>query len=243
MRSRWNIYHLVLVASFLVLSLILGSWIGSLNDIPVRNMLSTEGIRWMLKNVIENIESSPFIPVFILLVGLSVLNTSGFFRCFSFRKRYSSPFLGLSGKRLQAFLLATLFFVLYVGVVLFLTFSRYEILLSITGGLDRSPFLAALPFLIFAGCVILGSIYGLASGNYQGITDVIKGAVVLPSLLVGYSVYVIVISQLLAIWIYSDIGTCIGVNSSFITVVGWGLYYIPLILELIAVYDKMKIMG
>lgn len=228
MRNKWSINHLILGASFLVLLIIVGSWIGSLNNIPVRNMLSTEGVRWILKNIVNNVEASPFISLFILLTGFSILKASGFFRCFSLRKRKSYAFLGLSGKRLQAFLLATFFFIVYVGIVLVLTFSRYEILLSITGGLERSPFLSALPFLIFVGCTVWGGIYGLASGVYQGLTDVVKGAISVPAQLTGYFIYVMIVSQLLAIWNYSDIDVYMDIDSSVMTITGWILYYVPL---------------
>ncbi len=228
MRNKWSIYHLILAASFLVLLVVAGSWIGSLNNIPVRNMLSTEGIRWMLKNIVNNIETSPFISLFILLTGFSILKASCFFKCFSLQKRKPRVFLGLSGKRLQAFLLATFFFIVYVGIVLVLTFSRYEILLSITGGLERSPFLSALPFLIFVGCAVWGGIYGLASGVYQGLTDVVKGAIVVPARLIGYFIYIMIVSQLLAIWNYSDIDVYMGIDSSVMTMIGWGVYYVPL---------------
>lgn len=207
--------------------LMLGSWIGSLFDFPIQNMLSAEGIRWLLQNLLPNVESSPWLTLFILVMGLGVLRDSGLLSAcfhFVFRWRYSAA---LSRKRRQALFLAITFFLIYVLVLSWATFSRHEILLGVTGTLERSPFLAGWPLLLVIGIAFPGGVYGLASGKFQGLIDLIRSFSSLFVSMSGFFIYAFCMAQCVGMFAYMRLDTWLGVSISMLSL--W-VYYLPFFL-------------
>ena len=184
--------------------LVIGSWAGSLYEAPVRNMLSPEGIRWMLQNLLPNAEASPWLTLFILVIGLGVLYESGLVQIFFqavHQRRVTA--VRLSRKRRQAMVLACVFEVFYVVLLGIGTFSRHEILLGITGTLERSPFLAGWPLLVAIGLMLPGGVYGLASGKFRGLVDLLRSFSSLFAPMAGFFVYLFCVAQLLAMFVYA----------------------------------------
>lgn len=144
MKNRhWDCSRATLGVMMAGVLLVIGSWAGSLQELPVRNMLSPEGIRWFLQSLLPNAEASPWLTLFVLVLGLGVLRESGLVQAICQALAFRQPGVGrLSRKRRQALVLALVFEVLYVVSLCIGTFSRHEILLGVTGTLERSPFLA-----------------------------------------------------------------------------------------------------
>ena len=219
-------------ASLLGLSLVPGSWIGCLAGLPVQNMLSAEGIRWLLQNLRPNVEASPCFAFFVLVMGLGVLRESGLStdcRQLVCHWRRSSA---LSRKRRQALSLAALSFFVYVWMLCLATFSRHEILLGVTGTLERSPFLAGWPFLLAVGASIPGGIYGLASGKFRGAADCIHGLSSLFAPMAVFFVYVFVMAQCMGMIAYIRLDAWSGVPMDVLSLC---VYHVPFLFSLIVV--------
>lgn len=154
---------------FIVLQIlvILGSWFVTVvfPTLPVRSMLSSEGIRWFLGQYTSNL-ASPLV-VWLVLAGMTygALRSSGlsraimYFSNISYRQRFA----------LKVVVAELIFF----AIVLFLmTFLPQAILLSVTGELFPSSFSRSLiPFVCFL-LTLFSITYGLINASFSSLTDI-----------------------------------------------------------------------
>lgn len=154
---------------FIVLQIlvILGSWFITVMfpTLPVRSLLSSEGIRWFLGQYTSNL-ASPLL-VWLVLAGMTygALRSSGlsraimYFSNISYRQRFA----------LKVVVAELIFF----AIVLFLmTFLPQAILLSVTGELFPSSFSRSLiPFVCFL-LTLFSITYGLINASFSSITDI-----------------------------------------------------------------------
>lgn len=154
---------------FIVLQIlvILGSWFVTVMfpTLPVRSMLSSEGIRWFLGQYTSNL-ASPLL-VWLVLAGMTygALRSSGLSRAImhfsniSYRQRFA----------LKVVVAELVFF----AIVLFLmTFLPQAILLSVTGELFPSSFSRSLiPFVCFL-LTLFSITYGLINASFSSLTDI-----------------------------------------------------------------------
>lgn len=154
---------------FIVLQIlvILGSWFVTVMfpTLPVRSMLSSEGIRWFLGQYTSNL-ASPLL-VWLVLAGMTygALRSSGlsraimYFSNISYRQRFA----------LKVVVAELIFF----AIVLFLmTFLPQAILLSVTGELFPSSFSRSLiPFICFL-LTLFSITYGLINASFTSLTDI-----------------------------------------------------------------------
>lgn len=154
---------------FIVLQIlvILGSWFVTVvfPTLPVRSMLSSEGIRWFLGQYTSNL-ASPLL-VWLVLAGMTygALRSSGlsraivYFSNISYRQRFA----------LKVVVAELIFF----AIVLFLmTFLPQAILLSVTGELFPSSFSRSLiPFVCFL-LTLFSITYGLINASFSSLTDI-----------------------------------------------------------------------
>lgn len=154
---------------FIVLQIlvILGSWFVTVMfpTLPVRSLLSSEGIRWFLGQYTSNL-ASPLL-VWLVLAGMTygALRSSGlsraimYFSNISYRQRFA----------LKVVVAELIFF----AIVLFLmTFLPQAILLSVTGELFPSSFSRSLiPFVCFL-LTLFSITYGLINASFSSLTDI-----------------------------------------------------------------------
>lgn len=154
---------------FIVLQIlvILGSWFVTVMfpTLPVRSLLSSEGIRWFLGQYTSNL-ASPLL-VWLVLAGMTygALRSSGLSRAImhfsknSYRQRFA----------LKVVVAELIFF----AIVLFLmTFLPQAILLSVTGELFPSSFSRSLiPFVCFL-LTLFSITYGLINASFSSLTDI-----------------------------------------------------------------------
>ena len=154
---------------FIVLQIlvILGSWFVTVvfPTLPIRSMLSSEGIRWFLGQYTSNL-ASPLL-VWLVLAGMTygALRSSGLSRAImhfsniSYRQRFA----------LKVVVAELVFF----AIVLFLmTFLPQAILLSVTGELFPSSFSRSLiPFVCFL-LTLFSITYGLINASFSSLTDI-----------------------------------------------------------------------
>lgn len=154
---------------FIVLQIlvILGSWFVTVMfpTLPVRSMLSSEGIRWFLGQYTSNL-ASPLL-VWLVLAGMTygALRSSGlsraivYFSNISYRQRFA----------LKVVVAELIFF----AIVLFLmTFLPQAILLSVTGELFPSSFSRSLIPIVCFLLTLFSITYGLINTSFSSLTDI-----------------------------------------------------------------------
>lgn len=154
---------LLTIAEFV---LVLLSWLlSALTTYNIRSILSSEGVRWLLGQYI-NIIDSPILPNLLLLgIAIGVLKHSGIV---SNTKVYRSRF---------GWGLVLVAMTIYLVLVLMLTIMPHAVLLSPTGELFPSPFSRALvPILVF-GISLASAIYGFSTNAFVTLTDFVQSAV------------------------------------------------------------------
>lgn len=154
---------------FIVLQIlvILGSWFVTVvfPTLPVRSMLSSEGIRWFLGQYTSNL-ASPLL-VWLVLAGMTygALRSSGlsraimYFSNISYRQRFALKVVAAE--------------LIFFAIVFFLmTFLPQAILLSVTGELFPSSFSRSLiPFICFL-LTLFSITYGLINASFTSLTDI-----------------------------------------------------------------------
>ncbi len=233
MKTNANIPHPISLLMTALLMVILISWIGSIYEWQVQSLLSADGIRWMLRNVYPNVYKSPFLPLFILFIGIGVSIESGVFSAIHRRMKRLNHSKPLSPKQRRALLLALLSAICYLLLVGIATFSPLAILLGITGTLSRSPFIEGIVPLTSLLFCIIGVVYGITAGRFQTESDIIHGMATLPIQEASYFVYLLLASQLIGIIHYSQLYTFCGIDENKQQIMEMGIYYLPLVVRLI----------
>ncbi|WP_300811859.1 AbgT family transporter [uncultured Bacteroides sp.] len=129
----------------------------------------------------------------------------------------------LSHKERRALLMAWVVGALYAALVMWATFSPWGILRGLDGSLLRSPFMAAILFLLSFGIGLMGMVYGFVSGRYRTDADVADGLTQPMQQLGGYFVMVFFASQLFACLEYSRLDRCVAIlGADFVSTIHWG---------------------
>ncbi|MDR0976244.1 MAG: AbgT family transporter [Prevotellaceae bacterium] len=205
--------HLATLFLLLTLLVVFVSWICDVYGVSVADphggepqrimsLLSSEGLRWSLRNIVSNFTNFP--PLgwgIVILFGVGIIIHSG---CIDAIVR-SARHIRLSHRERRSLALAVVVELVYILLVLLSTFSPWGIFLSIAGGLEHSPFLEGLLFLISFGIGLVGMVYGFASGRYRNDKDVAAGMAYLMRLQVGYLVVIFFAAQFFAALSYSHI--------------------------------------
>lgn len=189
--SRWltGLFLLLWIALF---AAALFSWVGSIYGLPVHNLLSTDGLRWLLRSAIPLFLASPLGNVLVVLMGAGPVCHSGLLsalgrlivpRSSSGTQRHKNAEAvslatpsRLSLRQRRALIASLTFFTLYVLLVLLCIFGPHGILLGITGGLAHSPFSEGFPLLLALGLALTGTLYGCFVGKYSFVTGLFQGS-------------------------------------------------------------------
>ncbi len=169
--SFLSISYLVILFFYVVV--VLSTWIGSIYGMPFRSMLTSEGIRWVLHNSSSMLlETSSFSEVLMILVGLGVLDKSGFWNILFMLLK---PGREVSPRQIRAFM-ASLFTLLVCSSLLLLgIYGSNGILLGVTGKLQYSPFLTGFPLIFSLVLNSVGVVCGSVSGQIGSVNDWIGG--------------------------------------------------------------------
>lgn len=216
--------------SGVILCVMLFSWIGSIYNLPIQNILNTDGVRWMLRHVIPNFANAPIGIIFILLLGSGIAYHAG---VFSLWKYYLGnnvlPHNSLSLKQKRALVLTVVTIGFYCAFLVIGIYSPWAFLLGITGGLEHSPFVEGFCFLVSFGFALAGSIYGFVSGQMTKENDIMQGMSSLIIKLAPAFVLMFFTSQLLAIADYTHIAELLHIRAGgkYRLVVEYIAYYAP----------------
>lgn len=117
----------------------------------------------------------------------------------------------LSRKERRALTVAVIVAFCYITLILWLTFSSFGILRSVSGGLINSPFIEGILFIISLGFGLTGMAYGFSSGRYRTDDDVIEGLAQPMKLLGVYFVIAFFAAQMFACFEYSRLDQCLAI--------------------------------
>lgn len=183
---------------FLLLLILLTSvvsWVGSIYDWGLHNLLDAEGVRWSLTHVLENFRQSPWVEVVLGLSVLGLCAESGLPQVCTPRFWQRSR---RSLKKLRALQITSLILVLLLLLALYFVITPSSPLLSAFGHFFRSPLYNGLYSLILLTLTLLSIVYGGLSGRFLSLFDIVLAITCLPARMGGYFVSLFIASQLIA---------------------------------------------
>lgn len=206
MRMKSKLGWTVLVLVTAQLALILLSWLitAAFPELPIRSLLSSEGVRWFFGSFTAN-QLTPLLAWFItaaMAVGACVRSRLWAAFCTKMsgllhRRDSTDGRQGLHYRERIGLRLALAEFMVYVVIMLLLTVVPHAILLSVTGELFPSAFSSSLiPSLSFV-LIVMSLSYGVASGTVDSVARMHRvlvggleaGAQIVPAYVIGVQLY------------------------------------------------------
>lgn len=206
MRIKSKLGWTVLVLVTAQLALILLSWLitAAFPELPIRSLLSSEGVRWFFGSFTAN-QLTPLLAWFItaaMAVGACVRSRLWAAFCTKMsgllhRRDSTDGRQGLHYRERIGLRLALAEFMVYVVIMLLLTVVPHAILLSVTGELFPSAFSSSLiPSLSFV-LIVMSLSYGVASGTVDSVARMHRvlvggleaGARIVPAYVIGVQLY------------------------------------------------------
>lgn len=204
---RNKLGYIVLVLLVAQLALILLSWLvtAAFPELPMRSVLSSEGIRWFFGSFVSN-QLSPLLIYFIMAVmavGACVrsrlydalretLSNTRSSLTTSSNHQHKVHYREKVGLRI-----ALVEFIVYVIIMVLLTAIPHAILLSVTGQLFPSSFSSSFIPPLSLIIIIMSLTYGVASGTIDSVAKMHKvlvgglevGSRLVPTYVVGIQLY------------------------------------------------------
>ena len=204
---RIKLGYIVLVLLVAQLALILLSWLvtAAFPELPMRSVLSSEGIRWFFGSFVSN-QLSPLLIYFIMAVmavGACVrsrlydalretLSNTRSSLTTSSNHQHKVHYREKVGLRI-----ALVEFIVYVIIMILLTAIPHAILLSVTGQLFPSSFSSSFIPSLSLIIIIMSLTYGVASGTIDSVAKMHKvlvgglevGSRLVPTYVVGIQLY------------------------------------------------------
>lgn len=206
MRMKSKLGWTVLVLVTAQLALILLSWLitAAFPELPIRSLLSSEGVRWFFGSFTAN-QLTPLLAWFIttaMAMGACVRSRLWAAFCTKMsgllhRRDSTDGRQGLHYRERIGLRLALAEFMVYVVIMLLLTVVPHAILLSVTGELFPSAFSSSLiPSLSFV-LIVMSLSYGVASGTVDSVARMHRvlvgglevGARIVPAYVIGMQLY------------------------------------------------------
>ena len=205
MRNKLGYIVLVLLVS--QLALILLSWLvtAAFPELPMRSVLSSEGIRWFFGSFVSN-QLSPLLIYFIMAVmAVGACVRSRLYD--ALRETLSNTRSSLTTssdhqhkvhyREKVGLRIALVEFIVYVIIMVLLTAIPHAILLSVTGQLFPSSFSSRFIPSLSLIIIIMSLTYGVASGTIDSVTKMHKvlvgglevGSRLVPTYVVGIQLY------------------------------------------------------
>ncbi|WP_456100090.1 AbgT family transporter [Prevotella jejuni] len=205
MRNKLGYIVLVLLVS--QLALILLSWLvtAAFPELPMRSVLSSEGIRWFFGSFVSN-QLSPLLIYFIMAVmAVGACVRSRLYD--ALRETLSNTRSNLTTssnhqhkvhyREKVGLRIALVEFIVYVIIMVLLTAIPHAILLSVTGQLFPSSFSSSFIPSLSLIIIIMSLTYGVASGTIDSVAKMHKvlvgglevGSRLVPTYVVGIQLY------------------------------------------------------
>lgn len=229
MNSRRDLYYPAIGYTVLLALVWLLSWLADIIatftgvDLGTSSLVSSEGVRWAMRNVMSSLNALPWGEVVLAVAALGLLQGCGIARpAGKVVKRCKA-----TRNELRALLFSLIALLVYVAVLYMTTVSPWHLLLGVTGSFANSPFMEGLALLLFLGVLVVAVVYGFMYGNYRSAVDVASS--------VG-AVFVTFVPALLALLpaagVVASIGyigvpALMGLSELESDVIAWVFYAIP----------------
>ena len=216
----------------LIAVLVLFSWVGNIYTLTLPdgsmlpNLLSEEGVRWLVRHSLDNIASAPFAEVLLVLIMVGALRGSRLLDVLTRRVRLIT--------RRDRYAFRTALAVFLVGVCsVGIGLLPGGNLLGVTGYVAGGPFSNGWLFLLALLVCLPSMIYGWMSGRCRGEREIFVG---MASEVASYAdclVTLVVASQLVAIMRYVCLFDLLGMSHGMREGVVAIVYFVPLIVSFI----------
>lgn len=228
MRNR-NLIHPATVFFLLWWLVALLSWVGSVYSwYGVRNIISTEALRWLLRNTEENLMSSPalyIVIIFFMSIGL-FLHSGLADVLWRLLKRERK----LSGKVRRSLVAVAVVAAIYFIVYALLAWGPWNIVRGVTGRYVDSPLHDGSFCILSIGIGIISLVYGYSSDRYRNDEDVVRGMSYMFSRFSSYIVSLFFVIQFMCAFEYSGLPLCLGVTDGLMDIIYWSCCVIMFLL-------------
>lgn len=173
MKNKFSLHPATCFLLLFLLTALL-SWAGSIYEWEgVRSLLSDEGLRWLLRTLLDDYILSPvFQAVVCLFFGVGLFVHSGLGNaCW----RIADGTRKFSRKEKRALGLAAMTFLGYVALCALLAFGPWNLVRSAIGTLVGSPLADGLWGVCSLGIALPAIVYGFVSDSYLNDRDVVEG--------------------------------------------------------------------
>ena len=155
-----------------IMGLMLFSWIGSMYGYDVQNLLSMDGMRWILRDSLYKLqEICPFLGLLCICMGCGVVVQSGWWHAFVML--ITGKWNVLSVKERWGLQISMGVGVLFCLLITYGALSPDDNLLSVTGRLYDSPLLEGIGLWLTVGLHLLGVTHGWISGIFRKAQEVV----------------------------------------------------------------------
>lgn len=225
MRNR-NIIHPATVFFLLWWLVAILSWVGSVYSwYGVRNIISTEALRWFLRNTEENLMLSPalyIVIIFFMSIGLFLHSGLGdvLWRMLKRERK-------LSGKEKKSLVAVIMVVAMYFMGYALLAWGPWNIVRGVTGRYVDSPLHDGAFCILSIGIGIMSMVYGYSSDRYRNDKDVVRGMSYMFSHFPSYIVSLFFVIQFMAAFQYSGLPLCWGITDGLMDIIYWFCCLIP----------------
>lgn len=206
------------------------SWIGSVYAWDgIRNIISTEALRWFLRYTEEKLMSSPALYIvflFFMSVGLFLHSGLGGLIWRMVRRERK-----MSGKEKKSLVAAVMIAVAYFMVYALLAWGPWNIVRGVTGRYVDSPLHDGALCILAIGIGVTSMVYGYSADHYRSDTDVVKGMSYMFSRFPSYLVSLFFVIQFMVAFEYSGFPVCFGMTECLVDITYWICCLIPLFWE------------
>lgn len=229
MNSKREHYYPVIGYTLIFVSVWLFSWLMDIasmfigNDFGLSPLVSSEGVRWALRNAMPSFATIPWGFVMLAVSSVGLLYGSGMLRVFVHMKNR----LRLTKMEVRAIAFSFLALLLYLFILSLAIFSRWKILLGVTGTFVNSSFMSGFPLLLFGGVVVATVVYGFMYGNYRSFVDVAVPVGTTFSYFVPALMSLLPVAGIMASVSYMGLFGILGLSNSEVDIISMVFYSIP----------------
>lgn len=165
--GKWDVWIIVGYFSGCVVVILL-SWLCNMYGAAVRNILSAEGIRHAIKYTMQDFSGASPAPLLYVAAVYGVVMKSGIFNLLRHTRHLTLKQRSATGVTVFAGILYLLLFA--SGI-----FMPHAPLLGVTGHIERSVLSDGWLYVVSTFFLLLGCVYGIASGVFYKLEDFIEG--------------------------------------------------------------------
>lgn len=218
-RSPLTIALLLIYAAAILLLLPL-SWAGEIYGWGTQSLLSSNGLSWLICQLLPAARTAPWAETTLLLVSLSMIIHSGL-------ANNLRPHTHRSLRQQRALQAVSIFIIFTLLLLLILFTTHSPLLISPLGTLRGSPIHQSLLTLILLYICLLSLIHGIAVGRFLSLNDTLHAATHLP-IQANRLIIILPITAILITALTYAFPQLLSLNSYLLT-----LYSFPIIAQLI----------